>query len=222
MSGAVSRLISSCTDMGSLPAKDRRADHHRMEGVAEREIDDDADHHDKDVVDMAGGRGGHTEITAPLGGDAGIDAPGQEGAEQQDRAEVAVREQMRERPSFYARQHRMLELGFDVARDEGGGKENRREQHEADGDVPHERGRRPDLDPLMRAVLRKAPDDQREAHDRNDGEQRPIAVLAEPRYQACALVAERHEDMGAEHDDQSEDEDKQTHTTCLLYTSDAA
>jgi len=66
-----------------------------MKGVAEREIDDDTDHHDNDVVGIAGGRRDRTEVAAPLGGDAGIDAPGQERAEQKDRAEVAVRQQVR-------------------------------------------------------------------------------------------------------------------------------
>ena len=46
----------------------------------------------------AGRRGRRAAIAAAFGGDAGIDRPGQKRAEQQDRAEIAVRQQMRERP----------------------------------------------------------------------------------------------------------------------------
>jgi hypothetical protein len=64
----------------------------------------------------------------------------------------------------------------------------------------------------MRVVLPESPNDERETNQRNKREQRAITVLAEPRDQARAGVAERHEDVGAEQDDEPEDEDKQTHT----------
>ena len=54
------------------------------------------------LVQPAGAVDG-AEVAAALGGDARIDAPGQERAEQQDRAEIAIRQQMRQRPGLHAR-----------------------------------------------------------------------------------------------------------------------
>ena len=104
----------------------------------------------------------------------------------------------------------MLELGFDVAGDEGGGEKNYSKQHQADGDVPHERGRRPDLR-CMRMILTETPDDHDEAGDRYEREQRAIAVQPKLRDSVRTRAAERYENVGAEHDDQADNEDAQTH-----------
>ena len=66
--------------------------------------------------------------------------------------------------------------------------------------------------PAVRAVIGVAPDDQRQAGERDEREQCAIAV-AEPRDQRRARVAERHENMGAEKNDQPEDEDCEAHAT---------
>ena len=84
--------------------------------------------------------------------------------------------------------------------------ENHREQHQADGDVPHERGRRPDLR-RVRMILPEAPDDHDEAGDRDQREQRAIAVHTQFRDRVGARAAERYENVGAEHDDQAKNED---------------
>ena len=81
-------------------------------------------------------------------------------------------------------------------------------------------------DPAMRAVLRKAPDDQRQTDQRVKRKQRAIAADAEPRDHALAVVAERHEDVRAEKDRQTENEDCETHGlhahTSLCLPRDAA
>jgi hypothetical protein len=102
----------------------------------------------------------------------------------------------------------MLELGLDVAGDEGGGEENHREQHEAFGDVPHESRRRPDLRQPMRVVLPVAIDDDREADQRDQREQRAIGHEPQPFDGIRAHRAERHEAMRGDKDDQSEDKDQ--------------
>src|ERR1019366_8080143 len=100
----------------------------------------------------------------------------------------------------------------DVAGDVRGGEKDDRKQHQADGDVPHESGRRPNLDPVMRLILPEAPDNQRNTHERNQPEQRAIDGESEPLDHGRARLAERHEDVAGEKDDQPEDEDQQTHT----------
>src|ERR1700751_723750 len=150
MSGAVSRRILLCTDMASGPwtlaSEHRHADHDRVEDVTEREKDDDAEDDDDGVVDPAGWRRRGVEIAAPLGGDARIDTPAEERTEQEDRTEIAVRQEMREGPGLHRGQHRMLGLRLDVARDEIGDEQDHGNQHEADGDVPHESPRGPGMD----------------------------------------------------------------------------
>ena len=48
--------------------------------------------------------------------------------------------------------------------------------------------------------------------ERDQREQRAIAVEPKPRDRRRARVAQRHEDVGGEEDDQPEDEDQQAHT----------
>src|ERR1700752_3968649 len=97
MSGAVLRLIAACTDMSG--PDDGNADHGGMEGKGEREIGDDADRDRDQVI----GRPAHRDwrpagVLASLKRDAVEYRPGQERAEQDDRSEIAVGEQMRRRP----------------------------------------------------------------------------------------------------------------------------
>src|SRR5690242_1055764 len=169
-----------------------------MERVTERKVNDDPNNNDKYVIAPPGRRGLRTEIAATFGGDAGKNAPGQEGAEQKDRTEIAVRQQMCEGPGFDARQHRMFQPGFYMTWNKRRHDEDRREQHQSYGDVTHEAGRRPQLDPFMRAVLTIAPNDQYKAGERDQRKNAPIDMQTNSRNDVGAHAAQRHKHMGAE------------------------
>jgi hypothetical protein len=93
-----------------------------------------------------------------------------------------------------------------VARHKRRDHEDHRKEHQADGDVPHERRRRPYVDPSMRAVVRVAPYDQGEADQRDQREQSPLGRWAELGDRTRARLAERHEDVGPEKDQQAKNE----------------
>src|SRR5215212_5953488 len=129
MSGAVRRLTSAWVDMalGSVGRRSeyRHADHERMEDESEGEINQGPDHDRQDVIAPAADRDRRRAgIGASLERNAIEHRPRQNGAEQYDRAEIAVVQEMRERPQLHAHQHRMLEGALDVARDIGGGDED--------------------------------------------------------------------------------------------------
>ena len=139
-----------------------------MEGVTERQINHDADREHDQIVGPAGGRNGQNGVGAALGGNARDDGPGKKRNEHQDRTEIAIRQQMRQRPGFDRGQHRVFGARLDMARDEGCGRQDDGKQHQQDSDVAHERRRLPDIDVALAAIFRKAPDD--EAHgDQRDG-----------------------------------------------------
>src|SRR5262245_44548888 len=115
MSGAVSRRIWSWTDM--LFSEHGHTQHNRVEGITQREINDHADCNNNRIVRPAGRLGNRLEIIAVFGSNPCVHAPSEEGAEQQNRAKVAVGEQVRESPGLHARQHRMLEACLEMARD---------------------------------------------------------------------------------------------------------
>src|SRR5215831_4665480 len=124
---------------------------------------------------------------------------------------------MRQSPSLNAGQHRMLELCFDMARDESGGEKDHREQHQADGDVAHKRRRRPDLRRL-RVVLRKTPYDERKPHDRDNGKHRTVTTEAQLRDRVAPRSTEGDEDMGGEKHHQPKQEDAEAHALYPAYT----
>src|SRR5262245_25460930 len=118
MSGAVSRRVSCWTDI--LFSERWYTNYDRMERIAESEIDNNADHQNKRVICPAGGLGGRFDVVAAFGGDARVNAPGQKRSEQQNRAKVAIRKQVRQGPGFHSREHRVFEPRLDVAGYEGG------------------------------------------------------------------------------------------------------
>src|SRR6185437_3948924 len=166
-------------------------------------------------VAPTGRRGWWAEIASPLCGNARVNAPGQERAEQQDRTEIAVRQQMRESPGLDAGQHRMLGSGADMAWDVGRGDEDHRNEHQPDGDVMHERRWRPDLNPAGRAVMRVTPDNQDKAEQRGQRKQRTIPE-AETGNRGGARFAERHKGVGAEKDHKPGDEENKTYCYATL------
>src|SRR6201987_6174805 len=92
MSGAVLRLIAACTDMSG--PDDGNADHGGMKGKAQRERGAAAAPGRDQVI----GRPAHRDwrpagVLASLQRDAVEYRPGQERAEQDDRPEIAIREQ---------------------------------------------------------------------------------------------------------------------------------
>src|SRR6266404_2669502 len=92
------------------------ANHERMENKAEGKIED-RPHNERDrVIAMATHRDrGCAGIASVLERNAIVNRPGEERAEQYDRAEIAVRYEVRGRPGLHTDQHRMLERAPDVA-----------------------------------------------------------------------------------------------------------
>src|SRR6516225_7680542 len=124
MSGAVSRLISSCADIGGTlerrPAEYRAANHKRMEDKAEDQIKRGSDDKSNDVVAVpAGGDRRRAGIGAVLESHPVIAGPDEKRPEQKDRAEIPVGDEMRHRPRLHARQHGMFEHAPDSATDVG-------------------------------------------------------------------------------------------------------
>ena len=106
MSGAVSRLMfvldrhvrSSQARACRTPARRRPADGRRGRARDRERADHDRDHVVAPAADRDRRRAG---IAAALEGDPVIDRPGQERAEQDDRAEIAVRDEMRRRAQVF-------------------------------------------------------------------------------------------------------------------------
>src|SRR5271165_1614447 len=106
MSGAVSRLISSCADMGGSlerrSAEHRDADHERMKDKTQREIKQGPDDERDDVVAVPAGRDERcTRVGSALERGPVVAGPGEKRAEQQDRAEIAIRYEVRHRPCLH-------------------------------------------------------------------------------------------------------------------------
>src|SRR5262245_27523605 len=204
MSGAVSRRISSWTDM--LFSEHGHAKHNRMEGIAQREINDHADSNYERIVRPAGRLRDQLQIGAVFGSNPCIHAPSEEGPEQQNRAEVAIGEQVRESPGLHALQDRMPETCLQVARHKSSDEKNCREQHQPYGDVPRERRRRPNLNQSVRPVFPEAPYDQHKAHERDQRKQATISRRPDPCDYGRARLAERDEYMRRQEDNQAENE----------------
>src|SRR5262249_50524882 len=97
-------------------AEDGDTDHDGMEDETQREIKD-GPHHERDrVVAMPADRDRwRAGIGSVFERDAIIAGPREKGAEQYDRAEIAVRDEVRDRPSLHTDQHGMLERAPDIA-----------------------------------------------------------------------------------------------------------
>ena len=83
-----------------LASHDGDTDHDRMERKRERQIGDDADRdRDQIVADAADRNRRAAGVRAPFQRNAVKDRPGEERAEQDDAAEIAIGEQMRRTPT---------------------------------------------------------------------------------------------------------------------------
>src|SRR3974377_407395 len=152
MSGAVSRLISSCADIGGTlerrPAEYRVTNHKRMEDKAEDQIKRGSDSKSNDVVAVPTGRNRRrTGIGTVLESHPVIAGPGEKRPEQEDRTEIPVGDEMRRSPSLHAHQHGMLERAPDIATDVGCDNEDARQPHQDLGDVLGPMRRTPDMWP---------------------------------------------------------------------------
>src|SRR5262245_66505934 len=97
-------------------AEHRDADDERMENETERKIEHGPhDERDRVIAMAARGNRGRTGIASVLERNAIVNRPGEKRAEQHDRAEIAVRYEVRCRPRLHTDQHRMLERAPDVA-----------------------------------------------------------------------------------------------------------
>src|SRR5215207_834013 len=101
----------------------RHADQPGVEPEQEGEPDHGADR-DGDEVVAAPRREGRraavvADLVAPLDRDAGGDGPGEDRAEEDDRAEVAVGDKVGRRPDLHAGEHGVLERGLDPPGDIG-------------------------------------------------------------------------------------------------------
>ena len=76
---------------------------------------DHAANDDGDGVTRRDAGGRCARIAAALDGDAVIDRPGKEGTEQDQRAQVTVDQQMRQRPGLHTDQHGMAQHSLDLA-----------------------------------------------------------------------------------------------------------
>src|SRR4051812_29050962 len=87
-----------------------------MEDEAEREIEQRPDHQRDDIVAAPADRERWCAgIGAALERDPVIDRPGEDRAEQHDRTEIAVRNEMRYCPYLHPDQHGVLERAPDLA-----------------------------------------------------------------------------------------------------------
>src|SRR3974377_1489371 len=119
MSGAVSRLISSCADIGGTlerrPADYRVTKQQRMENKGEGQKKSGSDNKSNDVVAVPAGRNRRRAgIGAVLESHPVIAGPGEKRPEQEDRTEIPVGDEMRRSPSLHAHQHGMLERAPDI------------------------------------------------------------------------------------------------------------
>src|ERR1700694_6292662 len=118
MSGAVIPLMSCDADMSAPEPSE--PDQIGVKPESEREIEERADHDRDDVVAASPARDRErARVAAALERDAVEHRPGEDRAEQDDAAEIAVGDEMGERPQLHPDQHRMLEHALDVAADIG-------------------------------------------------------------------------------------------------------
>ena len=108
-----------------------------------------------------------------LDADARSNRPDEDGAEEKDRAEIAVREEMRERPDLHAGQHRMLEPRLDASRQIGRGDADEGEPDQQEREVARPDRRIPDRDVAAGAVLAVADGDQNDARPGTPGSTGP-------------------------------------------------
>src|SRR4051794_19783813 len=209
MSGAVSRLISFWIDMSKnlirRPAENRYPDDEGMEDQTERKIEQRADDDRDDVVaapaDRERRRAG---IGAALERDPVIDRPGEDRAEQHDRTEIAVRNEMRDRPGLHPDQHGVLERAPDLAPAIGRDHADAGRPHQQLGDVVRPSWRRPDLDPAGGPIMPEAVADQNQSRERDDRHQPLVGPLADAGDHGGTRSAQGHEDMRAEKQHQSD------------------
>src|SRR5262249_28591502 len=140
MSGAVSRLISSRADMAAIlmrrSAEDRDADHDRMENETQREVENGPNHARDRVVAVPADRDHwRAGIASVLERDAVVTGPAEKRPEEYDRAQVAIRYEVRDCPGLHADQHGVLERAPDVAAAIGRDHENARRPHQDLGDA---------------------------------------------------------------------------------------
>ena len=120
---------------------------------------------------------------------------GQERAEQNDRGQIAIGNEVCERPGLDGNQERVLELRLDLARHIACDQEDEGWQHEHDRDPSRPGRRRPKLDERS---LREAVDQENEACDGEEREQAFVWPLAQSRDEPLAQVRERRHHMQTE------------------------
>ena len=140
-----------------------------------------------------------------------IHRPAQEGAEQDDGAEIAIGQKMRRRPQLDAGQHRMLQRRIDAAAQIGRDHQDDRGQHQRERDVLQRLRRIPDVDPARRTIMREAPDDQREPRERGKRIEDLVGPLAQSRDGLRARLAFRREHMRRKKQRKPQDHNQQTH-----------
>src|SRR5882724_8312153 len=97
------------SDLEVQRAEDRPPDHRRVEHGAEHQKEHDTGDDGSDIAHPpAFGDRGPSGIAAAREGDAVIDRPGQHRAEQDEPADVAGDQEVRDRPRLDAYEHRML------------------------------------------------------------------------------------------------------------------
>ena len=117
---------------------------------------------------------------SPLDADAGNDRPGEDGAEEQDRAEIAVGEEMGERPDLHAGEHRVLEPCLDATRQIGRGDADEGDPDQEKRQVAGPDRRIPDRDIAAGAVLAVADGDQDDADHGQQGIDPLVGALPDP------------------------------------------
>src|SRR3954447_2564339 len=118
---------------------------------------------------------------------------------------------MRHGPGLYANQHRMFERTPDIAAKIGGDHKDARRPHQKLCDVSRPTWRVPNIDPAGRAVLPKTIADEDQAEDGDKAQQSLIPPFADAGDDGRSLRAHGHESMGANEDDQPENEDNKAH-----------
>jgi hypothetical protein len=177
-----------------------------------------ADHHRNDVVSPSTvGDRGRARIAAALEHDAVKHRPGEDRAEQDDAAEIAVGHEMGHCPKLHPDQHRMLEHALDVAADIGGNHADHRRPHQRDRDMAGPCGRVPDRDRASGPILPKAVANENNAQERSERKEPLIEPLAQARDRAGALGTKRHEGVPARKGDKPEDHDGKSHGDCLEH-----
>src|SRR4029077_19365477 len=197
----------------------RHSDPYRMEHQSERQIDNGSDHDRNDIIlaspvwDRRGAR-----IAAMLKRNAIVDRPGEYRPKQNDRAKVAIRDQVRKRPQFDADQHRVLEGAGDVASNISGGDANERRPNQDRGHHARPGGRVPDVDPAGRAVSPEPHHDQNEPGGSDERIERLIGPGPQALDQLGASFPQRRQHVDAEKNYKPEYENSETHLGLSLGT----